>query len=102
RLCSWPVSVIKVESGERSLRSSKVVDSKIEPKPDFGSLPSTYWEHTSINWSWRRCPKVRLSSSGGSTGLPGRCAGRSTFANSARSEEHTSELQSRFDLVCRL
>src|SRR5437868_11824091 len=25
-----------------------------------------------------------------------------TFTNKARSEEHTSELQSRFDLVCRL
>src|SRR5207249_5625001 len=38
-------------------------------------------------------------------GLPGfsrRSVPRSSAASSIRSEEHTSELQSRFDLVCRL
>src|SRR5207249_11830747 len=30
------------------------------------------------------------------------CAKTCTFAEGVRSEEHTSELQSRFDLVCRL
>src|SRR5207249_12108349 len=42
-------------------------------------------------------------------GVPGRAAGRrgdrlgsSPSARGCRSEEHTSELQSRFDLVCRL
>src|SRR5699024_11858912 len=30
------------------------------------------------------------------------CFGSSSFSSSSRSEEHTSELQSRFDLVCRL
>src|SRR5699024_12467568 len=34
------------------------------------------------------------------TGVSG--SGKSTLVNDIRSEEHTSELQSRFDLVCRL
>src|SRR5438067_3017543 len=40
---------------------------------------------------WDRCPVRRARD----TAAPPRC-------NRARSEEHTSELQSRFDLVCRL
>src|SRR5207249_10353679 len=35
-------------------------------------------------------------------GVPGRAAARARFHGDDRSEEHTSELQSRFDLVCRL
>src|SRR5438309_7903539 len=36
-------------------------------------------------------------------GLPEGCAGRgATLSNANRSEEHTSELQSQFHLVCRL
>src|SRR5699024_12262206 len=35
-------------------------------------------------------------------GRPGSEAGTSSAGRSVRSEEHTSELQSRFDLVCRL
>src|SRR5699024_11283453 len=33
---------------------------------------------------------------------PGHTAGHVCFVDEERSEEHTSELQSRFDLVCRL
>src|SRR5207249_6969936 len=41
--------------------------------------------------------------SSGSTGMPkGVRHPHSNLAATARSEEHTSELQSRFDLVCRL
>src|SRR5207249_7410907 len=37
------------------------------------------------------------------TGIfPNRCFHRSAHRRDSRSEEHTSELQSRFDLVCRL
>src|SRR5699024_11522478 len=43
---------------------------------------------------------VRTGGRGG-TGGAGRAAGSARGAD-ARSEEHTSELQSRFDLVCRL
>src|SRR5699024_11648012 len=53
----------------------------------------------------RGCRRPRSRSPGGES--PGRCpgtgrpwSGRRHF--SGRSEEHTSELQSRFDLVCRL
>src|SRR5207249_6112501 len=51
--------------------------------------------------SWRR---VRRSSSRGASRSMKRSASRSSAAViwSKRSEEHTSELQSRFDLVCRL
>src|SRR5690349_24143708 len=35
-------------------------------------------------------------------GNAGSCAGTTEWSTSARSEEHTSELQSRRDLVCRL
>src|SRR5699024_11749885 len=42
-------------------------------------------------------------SNGWSTGSWFNClSSRDTSANRSRSEEHTSELQSRFDLVCRL
>src|SRR5699024_11489314 len=40
-----------------------------------------------------------LAPASGDCDLTGHCT---NHANSARSEEHTSELQSRFDLVCRL
>src|SRR2546422_5422102 len=39
---------------------------------------------------------------GGNRGLQGRCAARDGSRTRARSEEHTSELQSRLHLVCRL
>src|SRR5699024_12393352 len=54
---------------------------------------------------------ARLGSSRGSSEAPGRgeitpsrrtSSRSSTVSPAARSEEHTSELQSRFDLVCRL
>src|SRR5437868_9982836 len=54
----------------------------------------------------RRCPPLRRNPRSGFPLLePGRLAGRPrrlSGADRARSEEHTSELQSRFDLVCRL
>src|SRR5207248_9720127 len=51
----------------------------------------------------RRSPSARGTSS--RCGRSGRCERRAaplTSARSARSEEHTSELQSPYDLVCRL
>src|SRR5207249_9480516 len=47
--------------------------------------------------SCSRC-SPRTAPGGASRGEPGRCS----RGRSRRSEEHTSELQSRFDLVCRL
>src|SRR2546430_6008244 len=49
-------------------------------------------------WSWPRrgsgcCPRPRCSTTWG---------GASTSSSTARSEEHTSELQSQSNLVCRL
>src|SRR5215204_6604291 len=41
-------------------------------------------------------------SDGGGPGLPGRARARGEGAARLRSEEHTSELQSHSDLVCRL
>src|SRR5207249_11916013 len=54
---------------------------------------STLFPYTTLfRSSWRR-----------SAGRPGRWQARgSSRASASRSEEHTSELQSRFDLVCRL
>src|SRR5699024_12706748 len=46
-------------------------------------------------WCWA-CPPSRCCTPWYVTGPTAACGGR------ARSEEHTSELQSRFDLVCRL
>src|SRR5437868_12793423 len=48
-----------------------------------------------------RSPTIRMGNSllDAATTLPIDC---STWSSSRRSEEHTSELQSRFDIVCRL
>src|SRR5699024_11552825 len=45
---------------------------------------------------------VNLSSISGKVGLVGQTNYSAAKAGIVRSEEHTSELQSRFDLVCRL
>src|SRR5437868_12907898 len=51
-------------------------------------------------WSWpRRAPPAPPIAS---PGFPCRQRLRPSAAMGGRSEEHTSELQSRFDLVCRL
>src|SRR5699024_11590631 len=47
-----------------------------------------------------RCTRCSTSGSCRRAGTPPRCGTRSP--SRCRSEEHTSELQSRFDLVCRL
>src|SRR5690349_22675009 len=57
---------------------------------------STLFPYTTLFRSSRRCTSTRRSSSARSRASC--CSPRS----SARSEEHTSELQSRRDLVCRL
>src|SRR5699024_12055802 len=64
-------------------------------------------------WSWGRCQSRQFSFTKRWVVLPSgapRChthesagpRGRALRRSSTRSEEHTSELQSRFDLVCRL
>src|SRR5699024_12316170 len=56
----------------------------------------------SARWPWTRCTSTRTPTSP-STTARSREAGPSTARCRCprRSEEHTSELQSRFDLVCR-
>src|SRR5699024_11347826 len=59
-----------------------------------------------IEQFWRRSDRTRLprgASAAWCDFLPReRCVVKEVAPGSARSEEHTSELQSRFDLVCRL
>src|SRR5260370_38228568 len=59
---------------------------------------STLFPYTTL---FRSAPLRRAGSDGAAAG---RCSGRShpRAARSARSEEHTSELQSHLNLVCRL
>src|SRR5699024_12071942 len=81
---------------------------------------------SATTWYWQnRPPRTRVRAAGHPTGLAGggleRCSGRAlgpagrrywppecppsrarSVPPGKRSEEHTSELQSRFDLVCRL
>src|SRR6266496_709066 len=56
--------------------------------------------------SWRRPKKSRISAPEAASRLPVGSSARTTAGSvtsaRARSEEHTSELQSRRDLVCRL
>src|SRR5207249_8090440 len=59
------------------------------------SPPTTGRPHPIAIGGWRALPNI---SSAASTG----CTRRASTASGRRSEEHTSELQSRFDLVCRL
>src|SRR5699024_11944352 len=53
-------------------------------------VPSCSGSRSTVGIGWNDCTRRR-------TGSP-----RNSSLLSARSEEHTSELQSRFDLVCRL
>src|SRR5438067_10212016 len=46
--------------------------------------------------------RLRMGLASAPAWLPRRHQGRGNQAGAERSEEHTSELQSRFDLVCRL
>src|SRR3712207_8024452 len=64
------------------------------------ALPiSTSWWPTSTTWfSAPWCSRCSPASTSGGRSSPGRCSTRPL----ARSEEHTSELQSRQYLVCRL
>src|SRR5207249_9218001 len=49
-----------------------------------------------------RSPPARRRPGRGADSNSARCSGRYLNQHHVRSEEHTSELQSRFDLVCRL
>src|SRR5690349_23710822 len=62
---------------------------------------STLFPYTTLFRSWRarRCRTSRSPRSGAASRSS---RPRATSTRSARSEEHTSELQSRRDLVCRL
>src|SRR5699024_11305421 len=68
--------VAKCETG-----SATPQNMRIEPMPAANNMPN----------------QVRVECSGSSSSAPSL-----TCPNRLRSEEHTSELQSRFDLVCRL
>src|SRR5699024_12797215 len=54
---------------------------------------------TPVSWDSRSLARCDFSSR---LSLPAVSGSRLSSKNSVRSEEHTSELQSRFDLVCRL
>src|SRR5437868_15439844 len=73
----------------------------ISPPPPRSTLfPYTTLFRSSSGRRWRRCTKAsRLVIC---TWTPPRCSWCATRPSCIRSEEHTSELQSRFDLVCRL
>src|SRR5699024_12160726 len=55
-----------------------------------------------IGWPRTRCSRVPCSGPAQRTRLPPTRLPLASAAAASRSEEHTSELQSRFDLVCRL
>src|SRR2546421_6931663 len=62
---------------------------------------STLFPYTTLFRS-RGCEPSAAGGGGASAGASAGFFGRSSSAESLRSEEHTSELQSRSDLVCRL
>src|SRR5438067_8354819 len=66
---------------------------------------STLFPYTTLFRSVVFAPKIRRrrAEKSGYTSVPGRMGNkRAIIFRRLRSEEHTSELQSRFDLVCRL
>src|SRR5438067_9348863 len=69
---------------------------------------STLFPYTTLFRSDGLAAQRRTAHRGGTRHRLGRCSGApidrgsSRRAGASRSEEHTSELQSRFDLVCRL
>src|SRR3712207_8800109 len=71
---------------------------------------STLFPYTTLFRSWGTCQPNYPSCNGSAdpsaspdnTGFPQAIASRYTMPNPSRSEEHTSELQSRQYLVCRL
>src|SRR5207249_10471744 len=82
-------------------------DLKLSHEPLSGVYSGmTPWANSQVTIELLRCParlsQIRIKRSGGS-GRCGRCPNQvAQSAAAGRSEEHTSELQSRFDLVCRL
>src|SRR2546430_13650187 len=54
------------------------------------------------DWSSDVCSSDLLRSSSRNIGMPGSCSSNTWFLPGNRSEEHTSELQSQSNLVCRL
>src|SRR5699024_11444159 len=65
-------------------------------RPCPASAISSPWRYRRCSWAWRCCSCGIDVDDPGSWGW---CCWRGW---PSRSEEHTSELQSRFDLVCRL
>src|SRR5438105_6104829 len=64
---------------------------------------STLFPYTTLFRSVQREPLAASGGAGGPDGAPARASRRGSRAHPpGRSEEHTSELQSRVDLVCRL
>src|SRR5699024_12764734 len=71
------------------------------------ALPISYFHSSSIGWSSGRSSRKVTWVPGMRKAVASSIGSRSLFvqttdSNNGRSEEHTSELQSRFDLVCRL
>src|SRR2546429_4112821 len=64
---------------------------------------STLFPYTTLfrSW-WTRAARSLPANNTCKTLSTSRCRDKSTILSSARSEEHTSELQSRLHLVCRL
>src|SRR5438034_7499625 len=63
---------------------------------------STLFPYTTLFRSGRFAAPSRPRASSGASGVRSSPRGRSGSATSERSEEHTSELQSHSELVCRL
>src|SRR5207249_7485587 len=83
--------------------------SLLRPPPTSTLFPyTTLFRSTWLLFSSRTWPGCRASwppmptGSCRATAIFSLCRSWNAFDRSARSEEHTSELQSRFDLVCRL
>src|SRR5207249_8834717 len=95
---SWDVSVV--------LRMQVFFFDRGGTHRDLHSFPTRRSSDLSARGRWRRpaggCSRerrcARLPSARAAAGSPGGCRACAR----ERSEEHTSELQSRFDLVCRL
>src|SRR5207249_9978950 len=67
---------------------------------DLGRMPKGQRRSRRASWRCRQYGLERLPQE--EHGLPDACFDCSERLAQTRSEEHTSELQSRFDLVCRL
>src|SRR6266536_5013284 len=94
-LSSFRLYFEKAESG----RLPSVVKNS-SPSPIFGSLPSAV--SAAAESGRTRSTLVLLRLPGSVQSAPASSLRAMALASDRRSEEHTSELQSRVDLVCRL